>query len=583
MENNNYLTRSFRSWYACLMVSVLFLASTGTHAQTITNYAFSSDSLGTFTPISGGTNVPAVQADDANSASLPIGFTFYYMGLPYTSVSACSNGFIYLGTGSFNALTNDLTNSGGTSRPILAPLWDDENGAGALPAGVASYITTGSPGSRVFTFEWLNWRWYYTASVATISYQCKLYEATGAVQFVYRNDAASTPGSATIGISAFGTGSGNFLSLGSSGTNPSVSSTTETTTITGNPVSGQTYTFTPPQTPPAAPDSLYFTSVTTNSMTVGWKDNSTDETNFQVFISTDGINYTPASSLTSTSVATTGTLYSANLTGLFPGTTYYVQVFSNTEGVLSSALSGSQATVNVVPICGTFTVSNLLTTDIGLSQFASLADAASYLSQNGTCGALTLNVAAGHTETAPANGISFSFCSFPDSLRPGASSPLIIQKSGAGANPLITAFTPGVTTTVDGIFKLVGADYVTIDGIDLQENAANTTATAQMEWGYALLKCSGNDGSNYNTIKNCVVTLNKANTGSKAIYSGNHTAANTTALTYTGLAGTEDAARNGHNTFYGNTLQNTAYGINLNGNTALSPNGNNVSLNDTLN
>ena len=346
---------------------------------------------------------------------------------------------------------------------------------------------------------------------------------------------------------------------------------------------GLTLTFTPPQAVPVSPGSLTFSSVSTNSMVVGWTDNSLLETNFSVFVSTDNITFTRAATLTSTTTATTGTLYSTTLTGLAPSTLYYVQVISHTEGVPSAPLSGSQTTNSLVPICGSFTVSNLLTTDIGLMQFASLGDAAAYISANGICGALTLNVAAGHTETAPAGGIKFSLCAIPSGNAPSASQPIIIQKSGAGANPLITAFTPGVSTTVDGIFILEGVDYVTIDGIDLQENAANTTPTTQMEWGYALLKCSGNDGANNNTIKNCVVTLNKANTASCGIYSGNHTSASISGLTYSGVAGTEDASRNGSNTFYGNTLTNVYNGFWLVGNSSSSPNGNGVSLNDTLN
>ncbi|MBK7683915.1 MAG: hypothetical protein IPJ26_16265 [Bacteroidetes bacterium] len=35
---------------------------------------------------------------------------------------------------------------------------------------------------------------------------------------------------------------------------------------------------------------------------------------------------------------------------------------------------------------------------------------------------------------------------------------------------------------------------MTIDGIDLTESIANTTATTVMEFGYALFKASGTDG-----------------------------------------------------------------------------------------
>lgn len=48
--------------------------------------------------------------------------------------------------------------------------------------GTASYLVTGAPGNQVFTFEWLNWRWYFTVVNPTISIQCKLYEANGKIR-----------------------------------------------------------------------------------------------------------------------------------------------------------------------------------------------------------------------------------------------------------------------------------------------------------------------------------------------------------------------------------------------------------------
>jgi len=116
-------------------------------------------------------------------------------------------------------------------------------------------------------------------------------------------------------------------------------------------------------------------------------------------------------------------------------------------------------------------------------------------------GGATINVAAGHTET-----LTGSLTLTMATNSPSAVNPLVIQKSGAGANPLITAHTG--TGTLDGIFILNGVDYVTVDGISLQENAANVTTATQMEWGFALLKTSATNGASFNTIKNCAITKN---------------------------------------------------------------------------
>ncbi len=146
--------------------------------------------------------------------------------------------------------------------------------------------------------------------------------------------------------------------------------------------------------------------------------------------------------------------------------------------------------------------------------FQSIASAVGYLNANGVTGTgtVTFNVAAGHTETAPGKGIGLNMCALGGSLQTSATLAITFQKSGAGANPLITAGTG--TGSADYIFALIGADYVTINGIDLQANVANTTASQKTEIGYALLKCSGTDGAQNNTIENCVVTLDKANTNS---------------------------------------------------------------------
>lgn len=166
-------------------------------------------------------------------------------------------------------------------------------------------------------------------------------------------------------------------------------------------------------------------------------------------------------------------------------------------------------------------------------------------SQGVTAPGVTFVVASGHTETftTPAAGLITATGTNPNDQ-------IIFQAATGGIKPVITAAT-GVSTTLDGIIVIRGGDYITFDGIDLQENSANTTATQQMEWGYALLKASATDGAQNNVIRNCAVTLNKTNANSVCIYSNNHTELATTALTVTAASGT-----NSNNKFNGNTLSN---------------------------
>lgn len=202
--------------------------------------------------------------------------------------------------------------------------------------------------------------------------------------------------------------------------------------------------------------------------------------------------------------------------------------------------------------------------------YTTIAAAVTDLNTQGVgAGGVTFNVAAGHTETITAV-ISLTATGT-------AANPVIFQKSGAGANPLITANT-GTNTPAsavqDGIWNLVGSDYVTINAIDLYD--PNATNPATMEYGYAMFKAAVDNGCKYNTIKNCVITLSRENNasgsgpsveGSKAINVVNATvAAQTTAVTPTVAEGA-----NSYNMFYGNILQNCSYGIVLNGYAAASP------------
>jgi|GEM_PF-1106773 len=201
--------------------------------------------------------------------------------------------------------------------------------------------------------------------------------------------------------------------------------------------------------------------------------------------------------------------------------------------------------------------------------YASLSLAIADLNAQGVGpGGVTFDIAAGYTETAPAGG-------WVVTATGTAANPIIFQKSGVGANPLFTAPTggtalPNTVTGVDCIMKLLGSDWVTFDAISLQENPANS-AVALMEFGLAFYKKSGVDGCQNNTIKNCVISLNKnsvaaggsieVENGSCALFFSNTVyTATTTALTVTAFSGTSS-----NNKFYSNTLQNCNAGLSMRG------------------
>ena len=180
-------------------------------------------------------------------------------------------------------------------------------------------------------------------------------------------------------------------------------------------------------------------------------------------------------------------------------------------------------------------------------------------------GGVIFNVAANHTETFT------SVTAGLITVTGTAADTIVFRKDPgtSGNNPKITSFLITVTSATDGIIKIAGGDYITFDGIDLQENPSNTATTKMTEWGYALVKKQNTapfDGCQHVTIRNCTITLNKTNTSSVGIYTGNHIATSITGLTITA---TTDASNNCH--FYNNTITNVYIGIGLNGFSAASP------------
>lgn len=188
---------------------------------------------------------------------------------------------------------------------------------------------------------------------------------------------------------------------------------------------------------------------------------------------------------------------------------------------------------------------------IGTPQFPSLATAISELNLNGTTSGVTFYIPAGYTETftdAMAGHITATG---------SATSPILFSKTGSGSNPLITAG-PGTDFSYDGIIVLEGGDYITFDGIDLQENPLNTTPEMQMEFAYGLLKSiEPISGCQHITIRNCTVSLDRTYTSSTGIYGSNENlyGSSNILLTFNQLAA--------YNRFYNLTITDCYNGIKL--------------------
>ena len=184
------------------------------------------NNTGTFTSIIGSGNEKLITFEDIDHYDtyapedegfqyVPIGFPFYYMGLPRDSVTVYTNGFLSFSPyhNTANIFVNGFlfADSADTDAnlfvDILAPLWDDLTTA---DAGCSVYYETiGSAPNRVFTIEWSNVRVVGTNDVYT--FQLKLYESMNVIEFVY---GPSTDGmqktTACLGIKE-GTGGANHF------------------------------------------------------------------------------------------------------------------------------------------------------------------------------------------------------------------------------------------------------------------------------------------------------------------------------------------------------------------------------------
>lgn len=233
MMKNVFSLRSL----SVLIVIMCFVRTS--NAQLASAYNFTA-LTGTFTSISStGTYVGSICFDDVNQGAIPIGFSFTFSGIPYNTVSACSNGWLSLSgalPGAAAGRNNTTANATTIGAGFLMAYWDDlDGGSFVTPPGTAYYQTTGASPNRIFTFEWNNFTPFFLTTRAT--FQIKLYEGSNVVEYWY-GPGNFTGLAATIGISNSGT---DYQTLSAPSAAPTSSSAVFTTTIASSPANGQIY------------------------------------------------------------------------------------------------------------------------------------------------------------------------------------------------------------------------------------------------------------------------------------------------------------------------------------------------------
>ena len=543
------------------LLFVQFLFVGGACGQSTANYTFSTNTTGSLAldangnaidMTTGTSQLVAASSDATVSSVTSIGFNYYFMSNLYSQFTASADGIIGLGS---TAVSGNTVSGGSITTPRISALGGDFY---VSASGKVHYKLVGSAPSRCLVIEWTGMAVTYntTAANGNSTWQVRLYETTGVVEYVYGaiNCSSTTYNPASAGFSV-NTTANNTASITFSNNSVSNGATFNTNTLALGDVpnlnstangSRRVYKFTPP-TPAAGPSNLTFASVTTATTTLNWTAASptTNIVRYIVFNSTNGgtiYNFVA-------NVALGTNTYSA--TGLTSGTNYTWKVVSVSEGAEGAFVNGSQATVALSPMTGVYTINNTAATSNpvihdGTSNFANFTAAINYMNIHGIAGPVILNVSAGQTfnEITPsitATGTSTNSITF--------------QKYGSGTNPKITP--AGSSGTLDFGININGGDYFTFDGIDI-----DASASSAVELGYYISNSSATNGAQNNTVKNSSILL--ANRGSSNSCYGID---QNTVITPTSVAGA-----NSNNNYYNLTISGVkTSGVYLNSSSTTYP------------
>lgn len=503
-----------------IMAMLVILSSITVKAQFLTaaSYPFTASSK-PFVYLTGGTSV-SLQGDDVTVTNIPIGFTFTYCGNNYTTVSACSNGFMALGNKTGTSFTNSLTNTAAI-RPMLMPLWDDLQGVGST----TTYSTTGAAGSRVFTFQWRNTRPLASTTNPEITFQVKLYEGANAIEFMYQREVgtANLP-STTIGI--VGPNANDYQSLNNSTATPTPSTTVFTTNITAKPATGQSYLWgylkrgaNNASTASIVSPNTNFCPGVTLPVSVMVKNMGINRiNNVQVHWELDNVPQTTVNwtTLIDTLGSVGGNSATVNLGNVFfGGVPRTLKIYTALPNGITDTVNGDDTLVVQLGagLSGVYTVGTN-------GDFPNVVAAANALNNFGVCGAVTMDILDGtYNGQVALNQIA------------GASAVNRITFKSQSANPnnVTIAASP---TGVGHVFQLKDASFITIKDVTIQSGTNNAGR---------VLEFAGSSG--FDSVLNC--NIRSTGVGSSLDAAG---------IYATGITGTD-------NVFLNNRINGGYYGI----------------------
>jgi hypothetical protein len=383
-NNFSFVYKSFckRISILCLLAGPLLLCNT-VFSQSCANYTVTQTNSITYNSISSSGNSVSFwrnqtvnQNDDNRSEIIPIGFDFYYCGKKYSTISIAINGYIDFSTTVYDGNDDYWTYSGsgyqdcggqcsyrenagsffthgcGASAPnyydgtywALAPMYCDlwtQSGSQTV-ADNFKYKTSGTAPNRTFTVEYIHVAEWVAAS-SDYNFQVVLHETSGVIDFNYGTMNSSNGYIGVPYVCGINQQVSNTPALASEALvqqSPNTASFSSTATYSQTvPASNSQLTFTPGcSNNPSG--SLTFTGVGSASMTLNWTDWATNEVVYAIYYSIDG--GTTYDYMATVPAGSGAMSYTANY--LYYQGTYFWKVYAVTEGCVSNALTGSQAT-----------------------------------------------------------------------------------------------------------------------------------------------------------------------------------------------------------------------------------------------
>lgn len=303
-----------------LSVVAALILSQGLQAQ-VSAYTFT-QTTGTYAPVTG-TDLFGASWNDNVSAAIPLGFTFQFNAVSYSSVTVSSNGFVTFGA-TAPAATNYLPLSNTSTYAGAISAFGRDLSATTATTGI-SYTVTGVSPNRKFVVQWANAK-RIGGDVA--NFQIILNETSNKVDIMYGAcTATATSNTSKVQVGLRGAANTDYNNRFGGNTTAWASTTAGTANTdavnyrnTVLPASGLTLSWISPTCFPVS--GLASTGTTSSTATFSW---SSSGNNFQVYYGP-----TPLTAPNATTVPTATTSATSFTAGsLSPETTYALYVRNN--------------------------------------------------------------------------------------------------------------------------------------------------------------------------------------------------------------------------------------------------------------